>query len=66
MDTEVYNSRNGGVVLLGMLDESTLISSSSRLAEHLYAEIVSGTVSIAEGARWLGYTYLSVRIPKIL
>ena len=44
--------------------ESTLGASASKLADHLNAEIVSGTVSsIGEGVRWLGYTYLSVRMP---
>lgn len=45
--------------------ESQLGSSASRLADHLNAEIVSGTVSsIGEGVRWLSYTYLSVRMPQ--
>ncbi|PXF48116.1 DExH-box ATP-dependent RNA helicase DExH14 [Gracilariopsis chorda] len=45
--------------------ESNLGSSASRLADHLNAEIVSGTVStIGEGVLWLSYTYLSVRMPK--
>lgn len=45
--------------------ESTLSASASRLADHLNAEIVSGTVSsIGEGVRWLSYTYLSVRMPQ--
>lgn len=45
--------------------ESQLGSSASRLADHLNAEVVSGTVSsIGEGVRWLSYTYLSVRMPK--
>lgn len=45
--------------------ESKLGASASRLADHLNAEIVSGTVSsIGEGVRWLSYTYLSVRMPQ--
>lgn len=45
--------------------ESKLGASASRLANHLNAEIVSGTVSsIGEGVRWLNYTYLSVRMPQ--
>lgn len=45
--------------------ESQLGSSASRLADHLNAEVVSGTVSsIGEGVRWLSYTYLSVRMPQ--
>ncbi|CDF33920.1 activating signal cointegrator 1 complex subunit 3, helc1, putative [Chondrus crispus] len=45
--------------------ESKLGASASRLANHLNAEIVSGTVSsIGEGVRWLSYTYLSVRMPQ--
>ncbi|KAI0557298.1 activating signal cointegrator 1 complex subunit 3 helc1 [Gracilaria domingensis] len=45
--------------------ESNLGSSASRLADHLNAEIVSGTVkTIGEGVLWLSYTYLSVRMPK--
>lgn len=45
--------------------ESQLGSSASRLADHLNAEIVSGTVSsVGEGVRWLSYTYLSVRMPQ--
>lgn len=45
--------------------ESQLSASPSRMADHLNAEIVSGTVSsIADGTRWLGYTYLSVRMPQ--
>jgi activating signal cointegrator complex subunit 3 len=45
--------------------ESTLGSSASVLADHLNAEIVSGTVSsIGDGVTWLSYTYLSVRMSK--
>ncbi len=45
--------------------ESTLGASASKLADHLNAEVVSGTVtSIGEGVTWLSYTYLSVRMPK--
>lgn len=45
--------------------ESTLGASTSKLADHLNAETVSGTVrSIGEGVKWLSYTYLSVRMPK--
>lgn len=45
--------------------ESTLGASSTVLADHLNAEIVSGTVcSVGDGVRWLRYTYLSVRMPK--
>ncbi|CAN8069300.1 unnamed protein product [Agarophyton chilense] len=45
--------------------ESNLGSSASRLADHLNAEIVSGTVkTIGEGVLWLSYTYLSVRMPR--
>lgn len=45
--------------------ESTLGVSASKLADHLNAEIVSGTVSsIGEGVKWLSYTFLSVRMPK--
>lgn len=45
--------------------ESQLSASPSRMADHLNAEIVSGTVSsIADGIRWLSYTYLSVRMPQ--
>lgn len=44
--------------------ESQLGSSASTLANHLNAEVVSGTVSsVGEGVRWLSYTYLSVRMP---
>lgn len=45
--------------------ESQLGASASRMADHLNAEIVSGTVSsIGDGVRWLSYTYLSVRMPQ--
>lgn len=45
--------------------ESQLSASPSRMADHLNAEVVSGTVSsIADGVRWLSYTYLSVRMPQ--
>lgn len=45
--------------------ESQLGASASRLADHLNAEIVSGTVSsIGDGVRWLNYTYLRVRMPQ--
>lgn len=45
--------------------ESQLGASASRLADHLNAEIVSGTVSsVGDGVRWLSYTYLSVRMPQ--
>lgn len=44
--------------------ESTLGSSPSKLADHLNAEVVSGTVtSIGEAVKWLSYTFLSVRMP---
>ncbi len=44
--------------------ESTLGSSPSKLADHLNAEIVSGTVtSVGEAVKWLSYTFLSVRMP---
>lgn len=45
--------------------ESQLSASPSRMADHLNAEVVSGTVSsVADGVRWLSYTYLSVRMPQ--
>lgn len=45
--------------------ESQLSASPSRMADHLNAEIVSGTVSsVDDGIRWLSYTYLSVRMPQ--
>jgi activating signal cointegrator complex subunit 3 len=45
--------------------ESTLGASASVLADHLNAEIVSGTVaSVGDGVTWLSYTYLSVRMAQ--
>jgi activating signal cointegrator complex subunit 3 len=45
--------------------ESTLGASASVLADHLNAEIVSGTVSsVGDGVKWLSYTYLSVRMAQ--
>lgn len=45
--------------------ESTLGASSSVLADHLNAEIVSGTVSsVGDGVTWLSYTFLSVRMAQ--
>lgn len=47
---------------VGVLDEWSL-QYVAKLADNLNAEIVQGTVqSVAEGAQWLGYTYLYVRM----
>lgn len=45
--------------------ESRLASSASVLADHLNAELVSGTVaSVNEAVAWLGYTFLGVRMRR--
>eukprot|EP00181_Compsopogon_caeruleus_P000342 CAMPEP_0184689050 /NCGR_PEP_ID=MMETSP0312-20130426/30434_1 /TAXON_ID=31354 /ORGANISM="Compsopogon coeruleus, Strain SAG 36.94" /LENGTH=2036 /DNA_ID=CAMNT_0027146347 /DNA_START=395 /DNA_END=6502 /DNA_ORIENTATION=- len=51
--------------LTSSLPVESRLTKNSALVDHLNAEVVLGTISnVREGAEWLGYTFLKVRMAK--